>query len=336
MLARILALALFLELTLYVVSGFLLARFAAVPMVTVVLSALTVALLLRLLVVSTSFALAAYYRADRRPSLGALGQLELIAAELVAFVALFVFLQPFEPWLARPRRRNYGDSARLPVVLLHGIYCNGAAWWWMGRRLRKHFSTDIYAPSFEPLFADIDDLARWLSRELERICADTGARQVVLVAHSMGGLVARTYISRLKGDRIAKLVTLASPHHGSQHARWSYRRHSIQLRPKSPWLQALNGINSVPTDPPIVSIFSWHDNFVAPQDSSSLTSATNIPMAGMGHLQMFFSRRIEAILRQEIQSAIAIASRQDRTATASQSDRGYDARLPFRGETNIG
>lgn len=55
-----------------------------------------------------------------------------------------------------------------------------------------------------------------LARYIAGVKRATGARQVDLVAHSMGGLVARFYIARLMGTPdVAQLIMLGTPHGGS-------------------------------------------------------------------------------------------------------------------------
>jgi triacylglycerol esterase/lipase EstA (alpha/beta hydrolase family) len=45
----------------------------------------------------------------------------------------------------------------------------------------------------------------------------TGAAQVALVCHSMGGLVARAYLRAYGDEAVACVVTLGSPHRGTVH-----------------------------------------------------------------------------------------------------------------------
>jgi pimeloyl-ACP methyl ester carboxylesterase len=56
-----------------------------------------------------------------------------------------------------------------------------------------------------------------LQRYIEGVKRRTGAQRVDLVAHSMGGLVARYYVARLMRERdVAQLIMLGSPHGGSE------------------------------------------------------------------------------------------------------------------------
>ena len=63
----------------------------------------------------------------------------------------------------------------------------------------------------------VEDIAREvLKPKIDQIKAKTGMSQVYVVAHSMGGLVARTYIqSNYFEQDIAKLITVGTPHRGS-------------------------------------------------------------------------------------------------------------------------
>jgi pimeloyl-ACP methyl ester carboxylesterase len=111
----------------------------------------------------------------------------------------------------------------------------------------------------------------------------TDAR-LVLVAHSMGGLVARRYLQRYGARRrVAGLCTIGSPHRGSALARWARGRAAAQMRPGNAWLSAL----PLPAATlPTLSIWSDADNFVAPADSSRLDGARNLQLAGRGHFEL--------------------------------------------------
>jgi pimeloyl-ACP methyl ester carboxylesterase len=255
-------------------------------------------LLIDALSVGWSFALASLY-AGGAPGLARLGpggRLKLYFGELAAYVLLFTFMQPFA------RRPLYGAAAPgIPVVLVPGIYCNAGLWRWMRRRLAALGVAHTWAVTLEPPLAGIDELAGRLASTIERICAETGARQVVVVGHSMGGLVARACLRDAAARaRIARIVTVGTPHHGSIHARWAPGLDGYQMRRGGAWLAALDADGPAPV--PVVSIFSWHDNYVAPQDSAVLPGADNVALAGIGHLSLAFS---DAVARRVAGEALA-------------------------------
>ncbi len=54
-----------------------------------------------------------------------------------------------------------------------------------------------------------------LKEVVDNVLVSTGAKKVILVAHSMGGLVCRAYIKWLGGDKtVFKILTIGSPNHG--------------------------------------------------------------------------------------------------------------------------
>ena len=67
--------------------------------------------------------------------------------------------------------------------------------------------------------------------------------------------------------------------------------------------QALRRLNEHVPALPVVSVFSYHDNVVMPQESSILAAAKIVRLSGMGHVSMPFSRRIREVALEEILSA---------------------------------
>jgi triacylglycerol lipase len=303
MLARTLAGLLAAELALYALFGVWLSSALGLTPLSCGLVAGAIAVAARLAIVALTFALARYYRgkSQRGARLSAIKLLRLFWFEFLAFTALFTLLQPLERWL-RPRASSGRPAQRhAPVLFVHGIYCNAAVWWWTRRRLQAQGILSTFTVNLEPLAGGIDDFARQLAQEIEDVCAATGAARVVLVGHSMGGLVARACFQNVAGSRrIARLITLGAPHHGSGLAYWGLGRAAQQMRPGSSWLSALKREESDPSHVPIVSIFTLHDNFVAPQDSPVLAHATNIPLTGIGHLSLLFSGAVAERLGAEI------------------------------------
>lgn len=216
--------------------------------------------------------------------------------EWLAQLALFAVLQPFErPWMGAEVLGRLAPS-RIPVLLVHGYVCNRGAWWWLHRRL-KAAGFSVATINLEPPFGGIDELADALLARIEALCAETGAEQVVLVCHSMGGLVARAYLRKHGPARIRKLVTVATPHHGTQLARYGPGQNARDMELDSAWMRGMDM-----SDPrvPVLSVWSPADNFVAPQDSSRLASAHESIIPALGHMSMLFSPVVLEILLAEL------------------------------------
>ncbi|HVE49649.1 MAG TPA: alpha/beta fold hydrolase [Casimicrobiaceae bacterium] len=196
------------------------------------------------------------------------------------------------------------SHAQRPVLLVHGVLCNAGVWHPMKRWLSAHGIAPIYTLSYGPPLASIDHFAQQAARKIDSILAETGARDVIVIAHSMGGLVMRAYLREHGGRKIARLVTIATPHEGSMHA-WLGTGVSVaQMRPGSAWLSALGEPRSDDA-PPLVSLWSWHDSMVTPQTSARVAFGENVELSGVGHTALLRERRVFERVLQEIQTARA-------------------------------
>ena len=304
MTARFLRFWLACELALYLLLGFGLVRFSGAAPGEVAALALVLALAGRAFVIGLTFGFARAY-----PSMPPAGlrigfgrAIRMALEEYVAFVALFSLLMPLERLFMGNERLPRPTAGRPPVLLIHGYQCNRGFWLWMRRRLERA-GWSVATLSLEPLFGDIDGYAEQVAGRIDAVCAATGASQVILVAHSMGGLVARAYLRRFGNARVARLATLGSPHRGSELARFAMGENGRQMRPGSEWLAALNAPLAVPLPAAVISIYSCHDNYVMPQANAVLEGAVNLPVPGVGHLAMAFSPKIASVLEKELDKA---------------------------------
>ena len=95
--------------------------------------------------------------------------------------------------------------------------------------------------NYSPFTADVRVAAAQLAEEVEALVAETGYERIHVVGHSMGGLIARYYVTRLGGDeRVHTLVTLGTPHHGTYTAYGWHSQLTRQLRPGSGLMRELD------------------------------------------------------------------------------------------------
>ena len=212
--------------------------------------------------------------------------------------------------------------ADAPVLLVHGVLCNAGQWSHFARVLKSRGVRPIYTMSYGPPLASIDDFADQLAVKIDAILAETGAVDVVVVAHSMGGLVTLAYCRKYGPERVRRLISLATPYHGSMHA-WFFPGICLgELRCKSEWLEELY---RNPFDmPPISSIWSWHDSMVAPQTSSKLDGAQNISLVGVGHNAILndagAQARVVALIRSEqVRAGTEVAPTSESPVSAAQT-----------------
>lgn len=233
-------------------------------------------------------------KAGPGPHPGAVAACRMILAEWLAIFALFAIIQPFADSVFSVKRKR-GGNAKLPILLVHGYACNSALWWWMMPRLRAA-GFDADAIDLEPPLGSIEGFADQLHRHIEAYLKDCEACELQLVTHSMGGLVARTYLQRYGEARVGKLITLACPHHGTRLAQLGLGQDAREMEPASGFLAALG--EHVPVL--AVTIWSAADDFIAPQASAHLDGAKEVWLSGLGHLAFVCSRRVLDIVLQEL------------------------------------
>ncbi|MES2126494.1 MAG: alpha/beta fold hydrolase [Pseudomonadota bacterium] len=306
MTARLLQLLLLLQALAVGMLAFAALRYFGVQSVWLaLLLALAALLLVRLLITANNFVLSWRFASATPPQfrLGLAARLRLFGEEFMATLL-------HSSWFmakARPTSHIYPGSEVAPVLLLHGYGCNSGYWAHLLPLLRaariSHATLDL-----EPTLADIDDYVPAVARGVEALRQASGATEVTLVAHSMGGLVARAYLRDHGIGQIARVITLGTPHHGTSLANFGIGRNAIQMRrsldaveaPESAWLHALAATENAALRARITSIYTHHDNIIAPQTSSLLPDAHNIAFGGIGHVAMGRNPRILACVMAEL------------------------------------
>jgi triacylglycerol lipase len=167
-------------------------------------------------------------------------------------------------------------SAARRVVLVHGIYNSGR---YMGnmQRLLESRGWTVYAVSLRPNDASISFEA--MAGQLDAFVQKNipGDAKFDLVGFSMGGLVCRYYIQRMRGyARVRRFVTLSTPNHGTIWAWLSGRAGVKEMRPGSALLRELNADPSKLAPLRYTSIYTPVDLTIVPPDSSRMSVARNV------------------------------------------------------------
>lgn len=123
------------------------------------------------------------------------------------------------------------------VVAVHGFWNSRGVW----LPLRERCSVSGYgfaAVDLLPPWADVETFSSLCASTLKRVLDETSS-PVVLVGHSMGGLVARRAMEIVGGERFAGYVSVASPHAGTPMARLGLGFAAPSMLPDSDWLNRL-------------------------------------------------------------------------------------------------
>lgn len=274
----------------------------------VILGSLAVFSGLRFLMVLGNFLPTWKARSPKRAEheIGCVATLTMLVREWWAAILTYPFLFAFEPWLV-PNNPPAGHAHRgLPVVLVPGFFTNRGylrAW---RQYLLKNGYGQVYAVSPEPIFHSVEKNAEHLGRFVEEVLADTGAERVILIGHSMGGLVIRLYLHRFGGmARAAMAIAVGSPFGGTVLTQGKERLGPIitQLTHGSAWSRELIAeAEAAPCPIPFTAIWSPHDSIVSPQTGTRVAEhyGRNIVIPGVGHMEMVNSGQVMRILKQEL------------------------------------
>jgi triacylglycerol lipase len=222
-----------------------------------------------------------------------------------------------------------GAAADVPVILVHGLIDNRSIFAVLRRTLARRGFHRVSCHSFSFFTRDIGEAAADLGRRIEQVCQETGHDQVVIVGHSLGGLLARWYVQKLGGDsRVRTIVTLGTPHAGSHVAKIWPTSLARQLLPGSAALQALSepapGCRTR-----FVAVWSDLDELISPKVSARLDHpdllTRNVLVRGVGHMALLISGRVQ---HQIVTALAGLDVPEEITVPAEAAARGVGSLIP--------
>ena len=182
------------------------------------------------------------------------------------------------------------DPTLPPVVLVHGIFSSGDDMERLARHLRSQ-AREVFQPTLTPNggHARIEELAAQFA---EFVTQKIGGRRFDLIGFSMGGLISRHYLQRLGGiGKVARFITMATPHHGTHMARLGNLPAWVQMRPGSEFLRDLASDADVLRAIPFTSLFTPLDAIILPARSSEMPQARNVRVWAAMHPSFILERR---------------------------------------------
>lgn len=206
--------------------------------------------------------------------------------EYRAGVHVFLLRQPWT--LGTPRMLAPTATAvppRLPVLLVHGYLCNHRTWDDVAHALRAAGHT-VLAVNLEPLFTSIDHYASIIDAAASDLCKKSGYQQVALVGHSMGGIAIRAWMRQHGTAKVARVLTLGSPHVGTQIDPYPMTPNWRQMQWQSTWLGQLTASESDDTRALMRVALAAQDNIVYPQAVQVLAGVPTTVFEDMGHMQL--------------------------------------------------
>jgi triacylglycerol lipase len=181
-------------------------------------------------------------------------------------------------------------AAATPVLLVHGMVDNRSIFTLLRRSLRRCGFGSVRTVNYSVFTSDVRAAAATLGRAVEEVCERTGYDRVHVVAHSLGGVVARYYVQCQGGDaRVHTLVTLGAPHGGTTAARILPLALCRQLRPDSELITEL-AAPAAGCRTRLIAVWSDLDQLIYPKSNARIEhpdlDAVNVPVHGVGHMSL--------------------------------------------------
>ena len=128
-----------------------------------------------------------------------------------------------------------GNKMDYPIVFIPGVFGSlgddviggtGSFSFGLAEKIYRPFIKTLNAMGYiegENLFVSYYDWKRnvlevvdkYLYTDIEKIKTETGAKKVILICHSLGGLLARAYMSYFDSTSVEKIIMIATPNQGS-------------------------------------------------------------------------------------------------------------------------
>jgi len=192
-----------------------------------------------------------------------------------------------------PGARTQGPR---PIVVVHGYAMNRTSFVPLAYRMSRAGLGPIFGFEYWSL-GRTAAAARQLGWFLDHVRAATGAGDVDVVAHSMGGVVSNYYVRLLGCDGIVRrLITIGSPHAGTAFSRLGVGHPMRELVTGSRLVQRLAAARE-PARTRVTTIWSHEDALVPAKLQADVAGAERILFEGLGHMSLLASKRVaEAVI----------------------------------------
>jgi triacylglycerol esterase/lipase EstA (alpha/beta hydrolase family) len=200
----------------------------------------------------------------------------LVAVALA--VAIVAFVRTREPPVEPVSQDVPG-----PVLLVPGYGGSTASLKVLATALEENGREAEVVPLAGDGTGDLREQAQVLGAAVDEVRERTGSASVDIVGYSAGGVVARLWVAELGGGDVARRVlTLGSPHHGTDVAGLAADvapdacpTACRQLASDSDLLRRLNAGDETPDGPLWVSVWTRDDVIVVPPETAELEGALN-------------------------------------------------------------
>ncbi|MFA5250261.1 MAG: alpha/beta fold hydrolase [Parachlamydiales bacterium] len=212
--------------------------------------------------------------------------LEILA---FSFCYLILFFQKSWKWKKYLSKRG--------IILVHGYLNNASALFYHGHQLSKAGFGPIRAVNLGNPFLSIEEYALRLKKKIEKMQQEFNLDEVVIIGHSMGGLVASYFALYLDDKKLVRrIISLGTPFQGTKVAKIGLGKCVKEMESNSPFLQKLLKDLMSQRQLRIDQVATSFDQIVIPYTSSLLDKelGSRYVLEDLGHAALLFSGRVNS------------------------------------------
>jgi len=221
---------------------------------------------------------------------------EVLASAIALLAAPLDWIRPVVADRSSPSAASAGT-----VILIHDFGMTAASFWSLDRRLRRG-GWHTVAMRHGALRTDARVLGVELRSLVESVAASS-PKQIVLLGHGFGGMIARLYGRDYGPTRVHRIITLGTPHRGSVLSPLHGPMRDV-LDPGGRLVTYVAASDPVPQQFDVIALLSTFDALVLPPANAEYPGAFNIQINDVGHNALLFSAKVFALIEENLAVAL--------------------------------
>lgn len=203
-----------------------------------------------------------------------------------------------------PMSQQTGGYGR-PILLVHGYLNHGSVWRLTKKRLEALGVGPIYTVNLGHPFRSICKYAEKVKIKAEAIAKETKRTDLIIIGHSMGGLVSCLYATKLAPPHsVTDVITIASPFAGTPVARIALGANAREMEPNSALVKEITQAILENRAIRFHHIATKSDQLVIPGVSAVLPENPHFIYEDIGHASLLYSPRVTAKLHEWLLEAV--------------------------------
>lgn len=218
--------------------------------------------------------------------------LHSLVFETFAIMTTF-FMRPLG-FIKKVQKRCGSEKGR-PILLIHGYLQNASNWAFLKRELCQRGFGPIYTLNLSPTFRSIRAYTQLVSQKAFSIAQETKRSDLVLIGHSMGGLVSAWYAAKVaEPGKVTDVITIGSPLAGTKLAALAIGQNGREMRCGSDLVRELKEEFLHNHTTRFFHIASKADQIIIPYSSAlvGLNPHREYLIEDLGHMSLLFSSRV--------------------------------------------